>query len=41
MSVSEIAVKVHRGNMMRKIGGKSLADLVSTADALGIHRSTP
>jgi FixJ family two-component response regulator len=40
MGVSEITVKVHRGNAMRKMGAKSLADLVRMADMLGIRRST-
>lgn len=39
LGVSEITVKVHRGNAMRKMGAKSLADLVRMADALGIRRS--
>jgi FixJ family two-component response regulator len=38
IGISEITVKVHRGNLMRKMGAKSLADLVRMADALGIHR---
>jgi FixJ family two-component response regulator len=38
MNVSEITVKVHRGNVMRKMGAKSLADLVRMADALGVRR---
>jgi hypothetical protein len=29
-------VKIHRGNLMRKMGAKSLADLVRKAEALGI-----
>jgi FixJ family two-component response regulator len=41
MGVSEITVKVHRGNVMRKMGAKSLADLVRIADMLGIRRSKP
>jgi FixJ family two-component response regulator len=38
IGVSEITVKVHRGNIMRKMGAKSLADLVRMADVLGIRR---
>lgn len=33
---SEITVKIHRGNVMRKMGVRSLADLVRNAEALGI-----
>jgi FixJ family two-component response regulator len=38
IGVSEITVKVHRGNVMRKMGARSLADLVRMADGLGIRR---
>jgi FixJ family two-component response regulator len=38
IGVSEITVKVHRGNVMRKMNARSLADLVRMADALGIRR---
>jgi FixJ family two-component response regulator len=41
LGVSEITVKVHRGNVMRKMGAKSLAELVRMADALGIRRTNP
>ena len=40
MDVSEITAKVHRGNVMRKMGAKSLAELVRMADLLGIRRAT-
>ena len=40
MGVSVITVKVHRGNVMRKMGARSLTDLVRMADALGIRRKT-
>jgi len=39
LGVSEITVKVHRGNVMKKMGARSLADLVRMADALGIRRT--
>jgi FixJ family two-component response regulator len=38
IGISEITVKVHRGNLMRKMGARSLADLVRMVDALGIQR---
>jgi FixJ family two-component response regulator len=38
IGVSEITVKVHRGNIMRKMGAKSLADLVRMADVLGLQQ---
>jgi FixJ family two-component response regulator len=39
LGVSEITVKVHRGNVTRKMGAKSLVDLVRMADTLGIRRT--
>jgi len=38
LGVSEITIKVHRGNVMKKMGARSLADLVRMADALGIRQ---
>lgn len=38
IGLSEITVKIHRGNVMRKMGVRSLADLVRKAEALGISR---
>lgn len=39
MDIAEITVKFHRGHIMRKMGARSLADLVRMADALGVHRT--
>jgi FixJ family two-component response regulator len=36
--VSEITVKVHRGNGMRKLGAKSLAELIRMAQLLQLDR---
>jgi FixJ family two-component response regulator len=38
LGLSEITVKIHRGNVTRKMGVRSLADLVRQAEALGIAR---
>jgi len=37
LSRSEITVKVHRQRMMRKMGVRTLADLVRAATELGLH----
>ena len=39
MGVSEVTVKMHRGNIMRKMQARSLADLVRMADLLGVSRA--
>jgi FixJ family two-component response regulator len=39
MGVTEITVKVHRGNVMRKMGAKSAVELARMADALEIKRT--
>ena len=45
LGLSEMTVKVHRGQVMRKMHAKSLVDLVRMADALGLSepsvRATP
>ncbi len=38
LGLAEITVKIHRGHVMRKIGAKSLTDLVKMAETLGIRR---
>jgi len=40
LAVSEITVKVHRGNLTRKMGARSVAELVRMADALKPSSST-
>ena len=41
IGIAEITVKIHRGNIMRKMAAKSLADLVKMAQALDIQRVAP
>jgi FixJ family two-component response regulator len=38
LGLAEITVKIHRGHIMKKMGARSLADLVRKAEILGIHR---
>jgi FixJ family two-component response regulator len=39
LGLAEITVKIHRGRVMKKLGAKSLADLLRKAETLGINRS--
>lgn len=41
LGLSEITVKIHRGNLMRKMEAKSLADLVRMAEALKLRPDEP
>jgi FixJ family two-component response regulator len=41
LGLAEITVKIYRGQIMRKMGAKSLADLVRMAETLGIRRTKP
>jgi FixJ family two-component response regulator len=39
LGLSEITIKIHRGNLMRKMGARSLADLVRAAEALELRQT--
>jgi FixJ family two-component response regulator len=39
--ISEVTTKIHRGRVMKKMGAKSLADLVVMAEALGVRGKLP
>jgi len=41
LGLAEITVKIHRGHIMKKMGARSLADLIRTAETLGIRRPKP
>jgi FixJ family two-component response regulator len=41
LGIAEITVKIHRGHIMKKMGARSLADLVRQAETLGIRRIKP
>jgi FixJ family two-component response regulator len=38
LDLAEITVKIYRGHIMKKMGAKSLADLIRMTEALGIGR---
>jgi FixJ family two-component response regulator len=37
IGISDITVKIHRGNLMKKMRAKSLAELVRMAQVLGVR----
>ncbi|MNY05398.1 Response regulator protein TmoT [compost metagenome] len=37
MDLTEVTVKIHRGRVMKKMGARSVADLVRKAEALGVQ----
>ena len=39
IGLAEITVKIHRGHIMKKMGARSLADLVRMSDLLGVRRA--
>jgi FixJ family two-component response regulator len=41
LGLAEITVKIHRGHIMKKMGAKSLLDLVMKAETLGIRHIKP
>src|SRR6195952_834217 len=41
LGLAEITVKIHRGHIMKKMGARSLADLVRMTETLGIHHNRP
>jgi FixJ family two-component response regulator len=41
LGIAQITVKIHRGRMMKKMGTRSLADLLRAAEMLGILRAEP
>jgi FixJ family two-component response regulator len=41
LDISQVTAKIHRGKVMRKLGAKSLADLVVMAESLGVRGKLP
>jgi FixJ family two-component response regulator len=41
LGLSEVTIKLHRGNVTKKMGARSLAELVRMADAVDIRQSKP
>jgi len=41
LGLAEITVKIYRGQIMRKMGARALADLIRMTETLGIRRGKP
>ena len=41
LGIAQITVKIHRGRVMKKMGARSLADLLRATQMLGIHSAKP
>ena len=41
LGLAEITVKIHRGHIMKKMGARSLADLIRMAETIGIRPAKP
>ena len=41
LGLAEITVKIHRGHLMKKMGARSLADLLRKAETLGVRHHKP
>ena len=41
LGLAEITVKIHRGHLMKKMGARSLADLLRKAETLDVRRPKP
>lgn len=41
LGIAEITVKQHRGRVTKKMGARSLAELLRAAEMLGVHRAKP
>jgi len=41
LEISEVTTKIHRGNVMRKLAARALADLIVKAETLGVRGKLP
>jgi FixJ family two-component response regulator len=41
LGIAEMTVKIHRGRVTKKMGTRSLAELLRAAEMLGVHRAKP